>query len=260
LNRAESSRFSISGEILTSNEFLEKWKKYYNSKQNKQKLYKTSNRDKDESEVNHINVQVKRGKGRPKKTQIKRKEKRVLETIEEEGKKDIREYTEQLQQLLEDHIQQDIIIRKALPEEVEEEDLEDSNGEADVEDKIIVNNYDDDDEVQKKYLLASLTEYMNTPEKSLTKSSLMSSPKNLTESLRDKILKEGHDIYEVKGDGVCVFYIFYHYYFLLIFFRTASFVHLLILFFKMKVNITMLEKLFKRISLKNGMKLKICSD
>jgi hypothetical protein len=241
LKGGESSRFGISGEVLTSMEFLQRWEAYLQRKQNKQKTSNDSNNSKNENKPAEI-PPSKRGRGRPKKELSQTKQ-------IEEPSENISEYAQQLEQLLEDHIQQDILMRNALLEELEEEEVNEINSNNDnAHEDEIINNYDDDDEVQKKYLLATPSYAEND---STHKTSI---------PLQQQILQEGYEIHEVKGDGVfflfffffsCSFFFtiifsFLFFFLFLLYFpsshRTVFFVPLRILFFTTKVSIRKLDK------------------
>lgn len=202
LKGIETKRFSISGEILTSDEFLEKWKKNDEDKEVKHTKLNKSYEMNNDALGDEISTTVQHKRGRPKKSLID-KRKRKIKITSSQGEKDIMDFTEDLDQLLQEHIQNDIIIRKAFPDEIDDDEINTSEGEEiDEKEDIIVSNIDDDDDVQKKYL-QSISHYEF--ENAIVVESddeITSEIKTTSNNLKQQIQREGYYIHEVKGDGV----------------------------------------------------------
>jgi hypothetical protein len=199
---SNSSRFSIGGQILTSEEFLSKWKEVEELKQRKVKGLRNTQEDTKDIQHKELHGEFKRGKGRPKKEmpEIKTKKQSHIPNIQEEGISD--DFTQRLEDMLQEHIQHDALIRKAFAEEIDEEEMnEESEGSVDEIDHKLVNNYQDDDDIQRKYLFSTTgtNDEKNSP---IIIESDDDKPSKNSLSLKEKIKEEGFSIRIVKGDGV----------------------------------------------------------
>jgi hypothetical protein len=144
------NRFSISGNILTDDDFLQKWTAYKEGKKkgNEKKIF---NR-KEEMEKEECGEVTKKGRGRPRKN----KQKSIkIEKKENDGcqiTQDANDNFEEFDQYLEEALQEDIIFR-SLKDEDEENEANEKDG-GDKSDGEEINNCVENSTIKEEYLQA----------------------------------------------------------------------------------------------------------
>jgi hypothetical protein len=144
------NRFEISGQELTNPEFIEKWK--LNDKKKELGCKSTTFR----SECKKVGVSKdqkkdslpRRGRGRPKKVNAYKVQKKASR-VDEEEKLNLEEYYTTLMNTFEDGIDENVIMYSLKESEIEKDESEENE-----EDNEVINNYIDRDIVEDEYIQA----------------------------------------------------------------------------------------------------------